>query len=664
MANPFDQFDAVVTPSGGNPFDQFDVADEPSVEPQGELAPASLKRGAGLAARTIAQLGTDIVMLPGDVVVGLVNTALGTHVTTPSESRDYTLDKLGLPTPETTTEKVVNLASRGAGGAAGLAKLAAKAAPSVGRVASDVLETIGGQQGRQAIAGATGSASAEVAREAGAGPVGQTVAGLAGGMAPSLATTTAAATTRGLLRGGEQGRQRVAENLETFVRSGTVPTVGQASEGRFAQATESALSRAPGGAGRMAATATKQADEIAARLEERAAKIIRKTSGEQTGRKIEQAVRGEGGFIERFRGQQATLFGKLDSLVPADSPVKVSATQKALADLTSKTKGAEAITGRLINPKIGAMADDLTKDAANGTVPYEALKQLRTRIGQEISDASLTSDVPKSQWKRLYGALSDDLAAAAKAAGPQAEAAFTRANTFTRAGMKRIEAIESVIERAGGPEKIFSAATANTKEGATTLRSLMQSLDDEGKRMITATVVRRLGLGKAGVQSDLGDRFSTESFLTNWNLLSPAAKRTLFDRYGPKFRADMDQVAKLAANLRSGSQVFRNPSGTAQAVTQGTTAGAFVVSALTGQVGLAATIASTVAASNALARAMTNPRFVRWLAQTTTAPLSAYSAQVNTLANIARGQNDEDLALVAAMLEEQKPDQQPNQPNN
>jgi hypothetical protein len=170
--------------------------------------------------------------------------------------------------------------------------------------------------------------------------------------------------------------------------------------------------------------------------------------------------------------------------------------------------------------------------------------------------------------------------------------------------------------------------------------------------MISATVLRRLGLAKAGVQGDLGDQFSTETFLTNWNLLSKEAKSTLFDRYGPTFRKDMDTIAKVAANLRQGSQVFRNPSGTAQAQTQAATAGAFALSVLTGQVAAAGTIAAGVGVANLLARVMTNPRFVRWLARSTEFPKGSYAAQVSQLAHLARNEDDRDLARAAALLEQ------------
>jgi hypothetical protein len=242
--------------------------------------------------------------------------------------------------------------------------------------------------------------------------------------------------------------------------------------------------------------------------------------------------------------------------------------------------------------------------------------------------------------------LSTDLEGAAKNAGTDAATAFNRANTFTRAGMKRLEVLDSVVDKAGGPESVFRAATSGTKEGATTLRAVMQSLPEDARKTVSATVLRRLGRATAGKQDDLGEKFSTETFLTNWNTLSPQAKAVLFDRYGPTFRSDMDAIAMVASNLRDGSKVFVNPSGTGQAVAQTSAGVAFITTLATGNAGAAAGIASGVAAANGGARLMTNPRVVKWLAQTTRAPRSAIPA---LLAQAGKS-DDQDLRELAAIL--------------
>lgn len=708
------QDDPVITPT---PRRSASWQSDPVVGADEQPAPKrsylrQLGRDAAFAGGQLYEGATSWAALPLDAMAGAYNAGVRTffpeghdvtingqkvhrtgEIPTASEASHRDLVAMGVPQAETRADEIAGSVYRGIGGAAtslGVGGLLAQSARPVTAGVGSVLVANPAIQGTSAVTGALGS---EAAKEMGGGPIAQLVSGVAGAAAPSALATAPQAAVRGGFRGGEQGRQRVHDNLQTFRTAGTTPSVGQASESRVARAAESALARTPGAAGRMASSAEGQAEDVGAALERQAQALAgRGTSAEQTGRHIERAVRGEGGFVERFKEQQGALYDKLDQFVPGGTRVEVARTKEALQALNAEIPGAPNVSRYFQNARIKGIEGALKADTegfgsvaanpenaalfagrkvspedakllgdvmADGLLPYEALKKLRTLVGNEIADAGIASDVPRSKWNALYAALSDDLGAAV-ADNPAARAAWTRANSYTRAGMRRIEAIESVINRNGGPEGIFQAATSGTREGASTLRSVMQSVDEEGQRMITATVLRRLGRAKAGVQGELGDRFSSETFLTNWNGLSTEAKRTLFNRYGDRFRADMDQIAKFAANLRQGSQVFRNPSGTAQATAQVSAATAFVGSLALGRIDAAAAVAGGVAGANLSARLMTNPRFVKWLAQSTKVPQGGYAAMVSRLTQEARGSGDLDLARAAVLLAEQQPQDSSN----
>lgn len=550
--------------------------------------------------------------------------------------------------PKNNTEVFADKVTSGLGGVASGVGVGSALGNAASQTAQGVGASLASRPLVQTAGAVTGAAGSEIARQSGGGELAQFLGGLGGAMAPGFVGTAAPMATRAGFRGGEAGRQQVENNIKMFQDAGTTPSVGQATENRLMRGAESLLSRTPGGAGRMAAKAETQAEELGAAIESRAAQLAKKTSGEQAGRKIE---RGVDDFVSSFRKKQGELYNSVDQHIAPDSAVPVANTLKSLKELTTPTKGAEATSSRLINQKIGAIAESMAQDAQSGTLPYSAVRELRTRIGQELEGNSLVDDVPKAQWKRLYGALSQDLGDAAKAAGPKAEQAWSRASQYTKAGHARIEAIEHVVGKAGGPEKIFQAAISNNREGATTLRSVMQSLDGEGQKTVSATVLRRLGIANPSNQNDLGEKFSTQTFLTNWNKLSPEAKRTLFDRYGSSFRSDMDEIAKITQNLREGSKVFQNPSGTEQATAQAATVGGFALSLLTGQVGAAGTIAAGVGGANLMSRLMTNPRFVKWLAQSNKHPLAHAPSMINNLATQAEG--DEDIARAVAILEQQ-----------
>jgi hypothetical protein len=604
--------------------------------------------------------------------------------------------------------------------------------------------TSGGRAAVTLPANIAGAEASQVAAESGADPATQAVAGLAGGMAANGVRAGLAEGVKRSFRGGEAGRQRVAENIQAFEDAGDTPTVGQATQNRRMQAAESLLSRTPGSAGVMASKAESEATKIGAGLERQAGSLAPRASAEQAGRAIERGVRGEGGFVETFKAKQSELYDALDTYVKPQSRLRVDNTATALRNLNAEIEGApntsklfqnarlkgiegalqkdlqeptdakkaldDAIsnleglqrsrdqaaghardfraftkdqTERGLNfrpvasmPKVSARASNFPDrakqgvaaegeaveaakqasmsaaevyrslgnlrsavDASNGTLPYEAIKKLRTLVGNEVADSTILSDVPRSKWKALYGALSSDLEAATKSAGPEATAAWNRANNYTRAGMRRLETIDHVVEKNGGPEAVFAAATSGTKEGATTLRAVMQSLPPDAQKTVSATVLRRLGRATPGRQNDLGEKFSTETFLTNWNSMSPQAKAVLFDRYGPDFRQSMDQVAKVASNLRDGSKVFQNPSGTGQATTQTGAVVAFATSLATGNVGVAGSIAGGVTGANLMSRLLVHPPFVKWLAKTTKAPPNALPSLVTQLA--ANGNADE-----------------------
>lgn len=287
-------------------------------------------------------------------------------------------------------------------------------------------------------------------------------------------------------------------------------------------------------------------------------------------------------------------------------------------------------------------------------LPYQAVKQLRTLVGDQLNDFSLTSDVPRSKWKAVYAALSSDLKGAADSQGPDATQAWNRANNYYSAGQNRLDSISGVLDKSGGPEAVFNAAMSGTKDGASTLKSVMQSLQPDQQKILSAAVINRLGKATAGQQNAAGDEFSMGSFLTNWNKLSPQAKSTLFDRYGPTFSKDMDSVANVASNVREGSKYLANPSGTAPSLAALSTVGGFIQSLFTGHPLIAGGIAGGAGAANLGARLMTNPTFVKFLATKANTPTAVLGPTITALRVTAKEKNDPDLKAAADMMQAQQ----------
>lgn len=632
---------------------------------------AGIPRDLAFGARSVLQgIGSLLGAVGGDALGALETKITGRPVASFRDNAATLGDALGLPKAQTSGDRVLGdvgealtgtALTLGGGGAltAGraVAPTLAQAAPAPRAIATlgeRAGELLAAQPALQVASNLGGSTAAGVTRESGGGAGAQAVAGLLGGLAPSAALTGAQSGVRGLMRGGEAGRQQLEQAIDDFAVLGATPSVGQGTGRWSMQGAESLLSGGPTSGGVMRRFAEAQNEQIGSGLADVSNQLARNISGERAGRAIERGVQT---FSKNTNAMRKALYWQADQHIPSDTPIGVSNTQRALADLTTPIAGAEATTGGQISPKIQQMADNLAQDVAAAQqaglagIPYEAVKRIRSQIGEELSDFSLSTDRPTAQLKRLYGALSQDLEAAAQAQGPSAVAAVRRANNYFKASADRLETLERVVDKNGGPEKVFQAAMSGTKDGATTLRAVMRSLPEDGQKAVSAAVIKRMGLANPGAQNAAGDAFSPNTFLTNWGSLSPEARRTLFGRYGAGFSEDMDKIARVAERIKEGSEVFRNPSGTANrgaAFAYPATIGGLLI---TGQVGPAAVAVGGGAGANVLARAMTNPRFVKWLARSTELPIGAIPAQINVLKRMSAENDDDSIGGVAAALE-------------
>lgn len=645
---------------GGNTFEAQDqIATQSANDYQSQVDSLNRQEGIG---RTLALGGramlSGITAIPDLIAApasNLLNRVLPENMQTSSigQAVNYGLDRAGVPNPETPIERVGSGITAGVTGAATGVGLGNVLRQSPNMATAGVGRTLAANPTTQLVSGSTGAGSAATAREMGAPGWVQLGAGLAGGIGPSMAQAGTAAATRGALRGGEAGRQRVAENIQAFERAGTAPSVGQATERPILRGLEQTLSRTPGAAGVMVNRARTQAEEIGQGVEQIAQGLSPGSSAGKAGVAVQRGVRD---FVADSKATAGRLYDEVDNFIPADAPVALGSTQQILSKLTTPMKGAESTTALLVNPKIAqfdkTLAEDLLASGKQQAIPYQAVKDLRTRIGSMLQGSELISDIPKAELKQLYSALSKDLDAAATVAGPEAKRAASRANNYYKALSNRTELLESAIEKNGGPEKVFSALWSGARDGNTTLKAVMQSLPKEGQRELSAAFVRRLGRAVDSAQNETGDAFSAQTFLSNWNKISPEARKTLFDRHGMGFSQNMDKIAKVAANLREGSSTFANPSGTAAAGAQIAGLTSFVTALATGNVGVAGAIGGGATAANLWARALTNPRFVSWLANSTKLPTSAIPAQAQMLREIGERQDEPELMEAADLIEQ------------
>ncbi|HXI15516.1 MAG TPA: hypothetical protein VNM48_04020 [Chloroflexota bacterium] len=620
---------------------------EPSVMDQ-------VKRQTGLGVRSILQGAASTVGIVADPIIAGAN-ALGANQATMRQGAGMFADRLGLPKPAYASERIagdITEAVTGGGGWIGLGRgLAARAPGTVQRVG----EVLASRAGTQVASNVGGAGAGGMTRESGGGQRAQLTAALAGGLTPGAVNGLAAMSVRGALRGGEAGRQRMEQGIRDFKSVGADASVGQATGNRRTQAVESMLAGGPTSAPVMTRAAENQASQIGAGLRDRADTFFPNASAERAGRAIEKGVEVSSRNIGAMR---KALYWQADQHIPDTTRLPLNSTQQALAKLTTPAVGAESTTAQMVNPKIAALAKAVGEDVlaakatGSGGLPYASVKEIRSRIGEELSDFSLTTDKPTAEYKALYRALSQDMEDAARKQGPDAMQAVRRANNYFKASADRLTQLERVVDKNGGPERVYNAAMAGTQDGGTTLRSVMQSLPKEGQQALTGAVIKRMGLATNGNQDAAGEVFSAQTFLTNWNKVSPEAKRALFDRHGPGFAANMDKIARVSERIRTGSKVFANPSGSAKLGGALLYAGSLAGALLTGQVGAFTVGATGGAAAYGLASAMTNPKFVAWLARTTEMPVSALPQQALILKGVADRSGDDDLAAFAESLQQ------------
>lgn len=552
---------------------------------------------------------------------------------TPDNPPDQRLaDILGLVQPESAGERVFDAAGRGLTGAA---------------------MTGGASTLPALLGGATGGASGQITKEAGGGPVAQLIASLVGGLSPQAATSGL-----GAIRTAIANPQRAAGVIDDFATAGTTPNAIQATAapsvdptkpagGAIAQTIDYLLRKTPGSAGRMADEAATQGQQIGARVDDVARGLTPDPTPEAAGGAIKQ---GFDRFVSGAKAEAAKLYDQVDKYLPKETPVALTRTQEVLA------KEATEILPDSTMARVMSGITEKLDDAGN--LPYAAVKELRSRIGKLMSDHQYVSDRP--QLDRLYGALSDDVSVMA-GKNPQGKAALDTASAFWRDSVMRpIEETQHVIAKAGGPEKIYNAAVSGTKDGATTLRSLMTSLkgSPEAQKAITGTVLARMGKAAPNAGEDAAAGFTVDRFVKDFDTLSPQARKVLFEPFGEKFVKDMDTIVKVARQVKAAGLRSKSEGGVSGALRKLSLGGA--AWAVLGTAGAGAAAGTASGTANLTSRLLTNPKFVRWLASAADRPAGGLAAAAGALS--ANNPDDEDIAAFVAAARNESAAERPARP--
>lgn len=553
----------------------------------------------------------------GDVVQGGLNNTIGllanpvnTNLFRSLGYEGYTSDigqtareALGLPYGNETIG-AINQAAAGGFSGAGLANMAARnILPGVAR---NALVEYGSRPVLDTITGGTAAASGELARQAGAGPVGQAAAIVAGGAAPSalMGGRNALLNLRGgnpppdfdpaLVRAGERqnipirqpdaipSRRGDTAALETSQRGG--PIIQQA------RANDNAL------------------------IEQRVGDL----GGEGAAQEpypLGQQVQGAGRrYIERTGNQKNELYSRAEQLANGQriNPQQaVAAVDRNIAEL----EASGANTNSAVIGYLRQLREDLSKSDGFSITEFQALrsaanKKIRGDQALTVSDADRRlSDVVRS----FSADASEQLPDAASAALDQADTFYAQRQDFINGVLR------SVMGTRGNPlpaERAGERLVAMTKGKGDFDRfsRMWGELTSDEQADVAATIAQSLGRKANG-------EFSVSTLIRSLDPksgVSPRTARLIFGADGARALSDLRAIAQAKTatatalnNSRTGTVVNRVGSGLKTLLwgSLGLTAG-----------GPAGAIAAPVGrellakwGEERAARALMNPTFTKWL---------------------------------------------------
>lgn len=228
--------------------------------------------------------------------------------------------------------------------------------------------------------------------------------------------------------------------------------------------------------------------------------------------------------------------------------------------------------------QLGRILRDIAGRSWRGTL--QDMRELRSalrRLSSGMQDTEKNT-LSKSDVERLRAAVSRDMQytlernAKTYAANGQRQTAvrilrsaqlFKRADDFYRLSQARLDVIEKLFS-AKSPEAVYKnvAQAAQIKGGdLAKLRALAKVLRSDERAEFASGVLSQLGRPIAsarGFSQEIG--FSVTSWLTNWNKMSPEAKRLIF---GDQHALALDKLARVARRLADvEAQVNSSRSGT------------------------------------------------------------------------------------------------------
>ncbi len=447
--------------------------------------------------------------------------------------------------------------------------------------------------------------------------------------------------TEGAKRALGGGTKKAAQLAQKFRALRINPPAGAVSSSNTVATLEKALEASPFSSDVVQKQAKIVLQQITRAADVTISKFGTAVSRAETGSVIRSAAKNAAG---RFNETQNAAYKKAFDLIGEDAPVALDAVRALRESLESKLRTAPSSLQKSLGQAISTLKNlerDAVESVVPDTIPFGALREIRTAIGKDL-DEPLLSGATGSQnaaLRQVYGALTEDMSAVAKLAGPEARKALAVADRYTRAWMNTAGVTLNKIGKFDTDEQAYTYAMSRLGDGGTNLQRLRNQFEPEEWDTVAASVLEKMGLAKAGAQDATGEVFSVNTFMTNWSKMSPEAKNALFGgkRYA-EMREGLDTLVDVASSLK-GVEKLANTSNTGRVLITYLTltgAGTGLAEMGAGQ-GTGAISAFLVGGlgSRGAAKLITSPAFIKWLTTPVTNPngIGAHFGRLTAIAS-------------------------------
>jgi len=450
---------------------------------------------------------------------------------------------------------------------------------------------------------------------------------------------------RGIKTGIKKGTQTLTnikpgQRVEDFDKLGVQPTVATLTGSRAIANVEEVL----GGNFFAADIIGSSRDKLVKDLKNVANRITEKLGTKERSREeIGNVIRaGSKNFFAKIQQKKDDLYSAAFDAA-GEVNVNLNNIRSLKTTLENEVASAPNTLKSIYKPSLDKI-NNILKDAPDGTIPLNVIRQVRTEIGKIIGPATpgkiKIESTGDGKLNAIYKAISDDIFKSVGDASPQALRLLKKADQYTKYVSKKTGGIEKTIasiQAKGLDSQVFTFAMQGGKEGGQRIRDVFKTLTRSERDTVSASVFSRLGYNKANPQSG----WSATTFMNQWDSLDGGAKRILFGV--TRFKEVAKEIDSLVRIVRTVDErrLLGNPSGTGKVMM-----GFGNVTALLGAGGLlyagepeaaGGAITSTILAPRLAAKLLTSPKFIRWIkttAQASSRGVNPLSIQFGKLATL------------------------------